>query len=209
MLDQLTYLQIYCLWPAPYIGLVAGWFSFTPRRSNQAMSSVIHIAEVAVLLTFAYALGWLVGYVARRIASRPAAVQPTIPAERIAAVTGAAAPDALVKAPIIVPVTNEAPPAAPVPDAEPVVAVAEPSTPPLSSIVIPTVAAPPPCSPCPKHCGTCGGRPLPQLPPPSPPPPPCGQQPGRARSGAGPPSRSGARSGCRAETITEPNRLML
>ncbi len=128
------------------------------------MSSVIHIAEVATLLTVAYALGWLIGYVARRLVSRPTAVLPAIPAERLAAVTGAAIPDALVKAPIIVPVAGDVQGAAPAPaetapavasaepvapafDAQAAAAAPEPSTPPLSSIVIPSVAAPPPLFP--------------------------------------------------------------
>lgn len=127
------------------------------------MSSVIHIVEVAALLTAAYVLGWLIGYAARRIASRPKAAQPAIPPERIAAVTGAD-PDALVKAPVVVPVASDPPAAAdampapadsaapPAPAAmpahpQPAIAEAQPTTSPLSSIVIPAVAAPPPLFP--------------------------------------------------------------
>jgi NADH-quinone oxidoreductase subunit E len=75
------------------------------------MGTVIHIAEIAALLAVAYALGWGLGYAARRIAA-PAAM-PVVPVERIAAVTApAAAPDdALVKAPVVAPVASTPPPA--------------------------------------------------------------------------------------------------
>jgi predicted flap endonuclease-1-like 5' DNA nuclease len=73
------------------------------------MASVIHIAEVAAILAAAYVLGWVIGYVAHRLVAR-APVVATVPAERIAAATGAPAADALVKAPVIEPVPSSPPP---------------------------------------------------------------------------------------------------
>ena len=77
------------------------------------MGTLIHIAEVAALLGIAYAIGWLLGYAARRLAARPA--QPAIPAERLAAALAPAAPaeDALVKAPVVAPVASTPPPLPP------------------------------------------------------------------------------------------------
>ena len=70
------------------------------------MASVIHIAEIAAILAVAYMLGWVIGFVAHRLfAPRPLA-QPSIPEARLAVATGAA--EALVKAPVIVPVADPA-----------------------------------------------------------------------------------------------------
>lgn len=80
------------------------------------MASVFHFAEVAAILLVAYGLGWVLGYVAHRMfANMSAPAVAGVPAERIAAVTGAAVadPDALVKAPVIEPVASGSPPAAP------------------------------------------------------------------------------------------------
>ena len=78
------------------------------------MGTYIHIAEVAALLFVAYVVGWLIGYAAKRIAAARRETVATIPAERLAAVTGDASPaDALVKAPIVVAVGNASPPPTP------------------------------------------------------------------------------------------------
>ena len=79
-----------------------------------AMGTLIHIAEVAGLLFAAYVVGWLIGYIAHRITAsipKPAFVA----ASRLAAAKGEAPPpdDALVKAPVVVPVSNAPPPAIP------------------------------------------------------------------------------------------------
>ncbi|RYE11312.1 MAG: hypothetical protein EOP22_00170 [Hyphomicrobiales bacterium] len=113
------------------------------------MSSVIHIAEVATLLAVAYIAGWAVGYLAHRVTARRPAVT-TIPAERLAAVTGEPA-DALVKAPVIVPVASD-PPSAPVAAVAPAVAEVppDPETTPtapavtdaLPPVTIPVIAPP-------------------------------------------------------------------
>ena len=77
------------------------------------MASLIHIAEVASILAVAYMLGWVIGYVAHRLAApRPAVA--TVPAERLAAVTGG---DALVKAPVIAPLAVPPTSSEPVPEA--------------------------------------------------------------------------------------------
>ncbi len=73
------------------------------------LGSLIHIAEVAVLLFAAYSVGWLGGYVLR-LATAASRKPAQIPAERLAAVTGQAVdPDALVKAPVIVEVSKGSP----------------------------------------------------------------------------------------------------
>jgi predicted flap endonuclease-1-like 5' DNA nuclease len=75
------------------------------------MASVIHIAEVAAILTVAYALGWVIGYVAHRLA----AGKPAVPAVIAEAAVAAPAPsaDALVRAPVIDPVPSSPPPSVP------------------------------------------------------------------------------------------------
>ena len=76
------------------------------------MASFVHIAEIAALLFVSYVAGWGVGYFARRLTARKPAVVAAIPAERLAVAmheTG----DALVKAPVIEPVSTAPPPAAP------------------------------------------------------------------------------------------------
>lgn len=133
------------------------------------MASVIHIVEVAAILTVAYGLGWIIGHVAHRVLARKPAPAAEIPPERIAAVTGGQA-DALVKAPVIEPVPQTAPPSAPPPPEPPAAeTVAEDATPaasepepaplapeaaaltesapavtPLTPIAIPAVEPPPP-----------------------------------------------------------------
>ena len=88
------------------------------------MSSLIHIAEIAALIAMAYVVGWAIGYVVHRLVTRPAtAAEAAISPERLAAAMGEA-PDALVKAPIIVPVANDPPPAPP----SPVAPAPEPSS---------------------------------------------------------------------------------
>jgi predicted flap endonuclease-1-like 5' DNA nuclease len=90
------------------------------------MASVIHIAEVAAILSVAYVLGWVIGYAAHRLAGRPRATVATAPAEPNAAAIAPAA-DALVKAPVIEPVPNTPPPQAPPPPAPaPAAPVAQP-----------------------------------------------------------------------------------
>jgi len=130
------------------------------------MASVIHIAEVAAILTVAYGLGWVIGYLVHRLVAR-APAPATIPAERVNAVADRVTEAALVKAPVIEPVPNSPPPAAPVslaavepPPAavEPVpaemsMAAAEPvvvvppapveSAPVLPPVAIPVVSVPP------------------------------------------------------------------
>ena len=117
------------------------------------MASVIHIAEVAAILTVAYVLGWVIGYVAHRLVAR-APAQATIPPERVAAVTAPAA-DALVKAPVIGPVPSTPPPAPPAPEPTLPVAPVEPevapamalaaaeAAPTLAPVAIPVVSVPP------------------------------------------------------------------
>jgi hypothetical protein len=68
------------------------------------MTNLAHIIETAILLLVAYQLGWFVGFVLRRMMSRPA--QPVVPAERIAAVTGEPSSEAPVRAPVIEPVRS-------------------------------------------------------------------------------------------------------
>ena len=108
------------------------------------MASVIHIAEVAAILLVAYVLGWAIGYVAHRLVARPSAAS-AIPAERLAAVTGAAGSDALVKAPVIVPLATPPAPASSAagsgPEA-PAPTPSEPIAPPLAPVAIPVVEAP-------------------------------------------------------------------
>jgi len=103
------------------------------------MASLIHIAEIAAILAVAYMLGWAVGYAAHRLFAPKPVAEAVIPEARLAAVTGTT--EALVKAPVIVPVADPATePAAIVPTAleateAPVVQAPEPS------------AAPPPPGP--------------------------------------------------------------
>lgn len=75
------------------------------------MGIYINIAEVAGLLFVAYLVGWLIGYIAKRIAAGPAkAAAPAIPAGRLAAARGEVQPeDALVRAPVVAAVTSAAP----------------------------------------------------------------------------------------------------
>ncbi len=120
------------------------------------MASVIHIAEVAAILAVAYALGWAIGYAAHRLLALVPAKAAVVPAERIAAVTGAPDPDALVKAPVIDPVPSGPPPLAAKPAAEApliepfamatpaAVPESEPATPGLARIAIPMTPPPPP-----------------------------------------------------------------
>ncbi|MEO6015547.1 MAG: hypothetical protein ABIQ30_18415 [Devosia sp.] len=76
------------------------------------MASVIHIAEIAALLSLAYMAGWAIGYLAHRLTVRPAKrVENVIPADRLAAVKGEA--EALVKAPVIAPLPVQPMPPAP------------------------------------------------------------------------------------------------
>src|SRR3569623_1452222 len=72
------------------------------------MGSLIHIAEIAALIFVAYLVGWLVGYVLHRILARPAnlVVGATTPHPAPAA---AQPDDALVRAPLVVPVAASAP----------------------------------------------------------------------------------------------------
>ncbi len=145
------------------------------------MASLIHIAEIAALLTAAYILGWAIGYAARRLTAAKPAVA-AIPASRLAAATGEA-PDALVKAPIIVPVANDPPPPVPQPAAPvlvepaPVVApspapVAEPVievVPEIKPVVIAAVAELPPLLPEPTEpAPSPGPEPLPESEPAAP-----------------------------------------
>lgn len=75
------------------------------------MGTLIHIAEVAGLLFVAYVAGWLIGYVAHRLAAR-APEAAVVPAPQLAAAKGEvpSAEDALVKTPVVVPVTSAPPP---------------------------------------------------------------------------------------------------
>ncbi|MBI4922830.1 MAG: hypothetical protein HY834_13875 [Devosia nanyangense] len=76
------------------------------------MANFIHIAEIAALLFASYVAGWGIGYFARRLTARQPAAAAAISAERLAVAmheTG----DALVKAPVIEPVTTTPPPATP------------------------------------------------------------------------------------------------
>jgi predicted flap endonuclease-1-like 5' DNA nuclease len=118
------------------------------------MASVIHIAEVAAILAVAYVLGWVIGYVAHRVLARTSA-RAALPTDRASAVVAPAAEEVLVKAPVIEPVPNTPPPAAPAPvtDPQPPAVVAEPevagpqtpveveST--LAPVAIPAVSMPP------------------------------------------------------------------
>ncbi|MEO7222891.1 MAG: hypothetical protein ABIY37_10495 [Devosia sp.] len=112
------------------------------------MASLIHIAEVAAILAAAYALGWAIGYAAHRLFALVPAKAAVEPAERIAAVTAAPDPDALVKAPVIDPVPGGPPPGTVAPQAaEPVVVSEpepEPAAPSLTRIAIPVTPPPPP-----------------------------------------------------------------
>jgi predicted flap endonuclease-1-like 5' DNA nuclease len=67
------------------------------------MPNLIHIAEVAALLFGAYAVGWAIGYLARRLTIRRPKAIAVIPDERLAAAKGDPVDEnALVKAPTIV-----------------------------------------------------------------------------------------------------------
>jgi predicted flap endonuclease-1-like 5' DNA nuclease len=93
------------------------------------MGSLIHIAEVAVLIFAAYVVGWLIGYVLHRVTARPAKVAVVAAGATAQAPTIGAQPDgALVRAPLVVPVTASTPPhlQAKVTQIEPATAVAVP-----------------------------------------------------------------------------------
>ena len=91
------------------------------------MGSLIHIAEVAALIFAAYMVGWLIGYVLHRAVARPVKTA-TVAAEADAAGAATLPVDALVKAPIVVPVAGAPPPHvhAKVTQIEPATAVAVP-----------------------------------------------------------------------------------
>jgi predicted flap endonuclease-1-like 5' DNA nuclease len=93
------------------------------------MGSLLDIAEIAALLFVAYIVGWLAGYWLHRLAARTPRPE-VIPAERMAAAKREpSAEDALVRAPVVVPVSAAAPPPHVVATAtqiEPVRAVAVP-----------------------------------------------------------------------------------
>ena len=136
---------------------------------------LFHALEIAALLAIAYSAGWLVGYVARRLlAARPARPQAAaVPPERLAAVTGAAAP-------VVAPPSM---PAAPV-EASPVAPAAADDAPsaPLAqpvSLPEPIPGAGPATRPGEPWAGTVRGKPATRFvkpPPPAPvhqvPPPP-------------------------------------
>jgi predicted flap endonuclease-1-like 5' DNA nuclease len=72
------------------------------------MASVLHIAEVAAILAVAYAIGWALGYFTHAFsASRTVTALAGVPAERMAAVTGAA----VEVTPVAPAPASEAPPA--------------------------------------------------------------------------------------------------
>jgi hypothetical protein len=99
------------------------------------MSTLIHIAEVALLLAVAYSLGWALGYAARRLTARePARPAAAIPAERLAAAIGQPA-DPLVRSPLILPLSVAAPEAPLLPPAQPA-----PPAPPEPAPLHPTAA---------------------------------------------------------------------
>src|SRR4051794_15801237 len=78
------------------------------------MGTYIHIAEIAALLFVAYVAGWLIGYFAKRIAAGAPQTDAVIPPARLAAATGSGqSADALVKAPVVVPVSDAPPPPVP------------------------------------------------------------------------------------------------
>lgn len=93
------------------------------------MGSLIHIAEIAVLIFAAYVVGWLVGYVLHRIVARPAGTSVAM-AESPTSSRDAAMPpeDALVRAPAVAAVAATPPPhvQAKVTQIEPATAVAVP-----------------------------------------------------------------------------------
>ncbi len=96
------------------------------------MAMVFHIAEVAAILTVAYTLGWVLGYVARQVvASRPMPALAGVPAERLATVTSATE--------VVVPAAAATP--EPAPATEPVPTEPAPAAEP--------VPAPPPVAPAP------------------------------------------------------------
>lgn len=89
------------------------------------MGSLIHIAEVATLIFVAYAVSWLAGYLLHRLVARPAKTTVVEAVKPSPAVAGQP-DDALVKAPVVVPVASGAPTHAKVTQIEPATAVAVP-----------------------------------------------------------------------------------
>lgn len=73
------------------------------------MGFLTDIAEIAGLLFVAYMAGWLAGYLAHRLAARTPQLETAAAAREPATGQGQAS-DALVKAPIVVPVTTTPPP---------------------------------------------------------------------------------------------------
>jgi predicted flap endonuclease-1-like 5' DNA nuclease len=91
------------------------------------MGFLTDIAEIVALLFVAYMAGWLVGYLAHRLAVRQPHLE-TVPAASKPATTPEPSVDALVKAPVVVPVATTPPPqvSAAVTAIEPVKATAVP-----------------------------------------------------------------------------------
>ena len=93
------------------------------------MGSLIHIAEVAALIFVGYLAGWLVGYALHRVLAQPAKTTSAAASATVRASVAVQSPDdALVKAPVVVPVAGAAPPHvhARVTQIEPTTAVAVP-----------------------------------------------------------------------------------
>jgi predicted flap endonuclease-1-like 5' DNA nuclease len=115
------------------------------------MASVLHIAEVAAILAVAYAVGWALGYFAHQLSgARTVAVAAGVPAERIAAVTGAATPELA---------------AAPQPAPDPVPAPEAPAPQPAVIELAPPAVERAPAGAAPEPAPAVATAPVPQSPP--------------------------------------------